>query len=68
MKLFYNAGCGQCLLLDEQNGTLLIVSIARSEYIVASGPLEADGSWSWGKYYKDLGEAVEEYSRRTNGR
>lgn len=68
MRLFYNVGCGNCLLLEERKGTLLIAAMERNEYIVASGPLESDGSWSWGKYYNNIDEAKEEYDRRTKDR
>ena len=43
MKVFRNRGCGQCILLEEKNGIMLIAAIERNEYIVAAGPLDASG-------------------------
>ncbi len=65
MFKFYNEGCGNCILLDERNGFMLIVAIDRNEYIIAHSPVESDGSWTWGRYYKDLFSAVAEYKYKT---
>lgn len=65
MKAFQNEGCGQCVLLEENRGILLIAAIERSEYVVAFGPLESTGRWADGEYIKDLTQAKEYYDKLT---
>lgn len=65
MTEFYNKGCGKCVLLDERGGFMLIAALERDEYIIALSPVEPDGSWTWGSYYKDLFMAVADYRERT---
>lgn len=65
MKIFTNSGCGQCVLLEEKNGIMLIAAVERNEYIVAAGPLDKSGSWTWGKYYKSLDDAKDDYNTKT---
>lgn len=36
--------------------------------IFAPSPVEPDGSWTWGSYYKDLFTAVAEYQSRTESK
>ena len=68
MAAFYNKVCGKCIRLDERNGYMLIAAVERNEYIIAPSPVEPDGSWTWGSYYKDLFTAVAEYQSRTESK
>lgn len=68
MAEFYNKGCGKCIRLDERNGYMPIAAVERNEYIIAPSPVEPDGSWTWGSYYKDLFTAVAEYQSRTESK
>ena len=65
MAEFYNKGCGKCI---RRNGYMLIAAVERNEYIIAPSPVEPDGSWTWGSYYKDLFTAVAEYQSRTESK
>lgn len=65
MKIFKNRGCGQCVLLEETNGIMLIAAVERNEYIVAAGPLDAFGSWTGGSYHKTLDDAKDDYDTKT---
>lgn len=46
MKEFTNRGCGRCALLAEKRGTILVARLEVEAYpfVVASGPIERDGS------------------------
>lgn len=64
MKEFNNRGCGKCIVLDERNGFMLMAAVERNEYIIAPAPIERDGSWTWGSYYKDIFDAVADYKTK----
>ena len=68
MAEFYKKGCGKWILLEERKGFMLIEAVERNEYIIAPSPVEPDGSWTWGSYYKDLFTAVAEYQSRTESK
>ena len=62
MKLFFNPGCGQCVLLQKsEKGTVLIASIEREEFIVARDLAES-GSWVSGNYFKDIALATKKFN------
>lgn len=63
MVEFENRGCGKCVRLDERGGYSLIAAVERGEYIIAPSPIDSNGSWTWGSYYKDLITAVAAYKK-----
>lgn len=63
MKVFYNKGMGNCLLLGQTGDVVLVAAIDRDEFVVATS-LAPNGSWTWGTYYKDLGLALKDFTER----
>jgi len=70
MKVFINAGCGKCIVLKQVREFVLIASLGKEEFIVATY-LSEDGSWSWGQYFTDIDSALAHFNKRVgdeNGR
>ena len=67
MKEFTNRGCGRCALLAEKRDVILVARLEVEAYpfVVASGPIERDGSWCHGTYCRDIQAAVQEFEERT---
>lgn len=62
MKLFFNAGCGKCVLLQKsEKGTVLIAALDKEEFVVAINLAES-GSWSQGHYFKDIALATKKFN------
>lgn len=66
MKVFRNAGCGVCITLKEEREYILVASLGKHEFIVASH-LSKDGSWGWGEYFKDIDSALAYFNGRVGG-
>ncbi len=63
MKAFTNSGCGKCITLKQVREFVLIASLGKGEFIVATY-LSEDGSWSWGQYFTDIDSALAYFNER----
>lgn len=66
IRIFKNAGMGDCVLLKEDKDFVLVASPTKNEFVVANH-LESDGMWRWGEYFDEIDDALNYFNKKTKG-